>query len=279
MKQAGQPIAMMTAYDFPTANLLDEAGIHVLLIGDSLGMVVQGHSTTLPVTLDDMVYHTSLVARAAKSAMVVADLPFMSYQVSTEQALLSAGRLMKEAGAHAVKLEGGEEVLETVRALVNAGIPVMGHLGLTPQSVHAFGGFSIRGRTLEQAKRIFHDAKALEDAGAFAVVLEMVPAELAESVSQNLSIPTIGIGAGPECDGQVLVFHDMMGLTAGYIPKHNKCYANLAETVVSAAKQYAAEVESKAFPGEEQTAHLTPEQFAEWQDYLETAAEKDGEDR
>jgi len=275
MKQDQQPIAMMTAYDFPTAHLLDEAGIHVLLVGDSLGMVVQGQTTTLPVTLDDMVYHTRMVARAAKTALVVADLPFMSYQISAEQALTSSARLMKEAGAQAVKLEGGKEVVETVQALVTSGVPVMGHLGLTPQSVHALGGFSVQGRTLEQAQRIFADAQALEKAGAFAIVLEMVPVELAHSISQRLSIPTIGIGAGTLCDGQVLVFHDMTGFTSGYIPRHNKRYANLADIIQSAARQYITDVSERSFPGEEQTAHLSEEQLQQWNEYLATSGKED----
>ena len=268
MKQSKERIAMVTAYDFPTARLLEEAGVHILLIGDSLGMVVQGQSTTLPVTLDEMVYHTRMVSRAATQALVVADMPFLSAQVSVEETLHNAGRLMAEGGAHAVKLEGGAEVAPVVRRLVQAGIPVMAHIGLTPQSVHALGGFTVQGRTPEQAKRMLQDAKALEEAGAFAVVLEMVPAEVAHSVSERLSIPTIGIGAGPDCDGQVLVFHDMMGYTSGYIPKHNKRYAELAQIIRTAAREYVQEVSSGVFPGPDQTVFLKPEERTELEPML-----------
>ncbi len=256
MKQRREKIAMITAYDFPTAKILDEAGLHILLVGDSLGMVVQGYDTTLPVTLDHMIYHTKMVARAAKQAMVVADMPFMTASVSTESTLCQAGRLMQESGCHGVKLEGGELIAEPIRRLVQSGIPVMGHIGLTPQSVHAFGGFSIQGRTEQEAKQLFQDAKILEEAGAFAVVLEAVPAEVAEMISSHLTIPTIGIGAGVQCDGQVLVFHDMVGYTSGYIPKHNKRYLNLADMITMAAKNYMEEVAAKQFPSEAQTVHL-----------------------
>ena len=268
MKQNGEKIAMLTAYDFPTAKLLDESGIPVLLIGDSLGMVVQGQTTTLSVTLNDIIYHTKLVARGATQAMIVADLPFMTYQVSVEKALENAGRLIQEGGAQAVKLEGGTQLAPTVRRLVDAGIPVMGHLGLTPQSVHALGGFSIQGRSRMAAEQMVQDALALEAAGAFAVVLEMVPAELAALITQRLTIPTIGIGAGPECDGQVLVFHDMLGFTSGYIPKHNKRYASLAETIRSAASAYIEEVQAGTFPEEAQTARLKPSEVDELQPLL-----------
>lgn len=256
MKQSGERIAMVTAYDYPTAALLDEAGIHALLIGDSLGMVVQGNSTTVPVTLDDMVYHTRMVARATKHAMVVADMPFMSYHTSIEETLKNAARLMQEGNAHAVKLEGGAALAPTIERLVSAGIPVMGHLGLLPQSVHAIGGFAVQGRSQEAAKRLLTDANILEDAGAFSIVLEMVPAEVAAVVTASLSIPTIGIGAGQACDGQVLVFHDMTGYTSGYIPKHNKRYANLADIISTAARAYVAEVQSGTFPTEAQTIRL-----------------------
>lgn len=260
MKGSGQRIAMMTAYDYPTAKLLDEAGLHVLLVGDSLGMVVQGNGTTVPVTLDDMVYHTRMVTRGVKEALVVADMPFLTTHGTQEDVLLKAGRLMQEGGAHAVKVEGGQELAPVVRRLVSAGIPVMGHIGLMPQSVHALGGFSVQGRTMEAAHRMLEDAKALEEAGAFAIVLEMVPAEVSEWISTKLRIPTIGIGAGAGCDGQVLVFHDAMGFTSGYIPKHNKAYANLADTILTAARDYVAEVGSGSFPEEAQTVHLKPEE-------------------
>lgn len=261
MKQKGEKIAMMTAYDYPTASLLSDAGLHILLIGDSLGMVVQGHQTTIPVTIDQMVYHTSLVSRGAnQSVMVIADLPFLGYQVSIEKAMLDAGRLMQEGGAHGVKLEGGQQMAPTVRRLVDAGIPVMAHVGLTPQSVHAVGGFFVQGKTAESASRMLEDALALEAAGAFAIVLEMVPAEVAEVISRRLSIPTIGIGAGVGCDGQVLVFHDFIGYTSGYIPKHNKRYANVAGIISEAVSQYVKDVTEGSFPGPEQTVSLKPEE-------------------
>lgn len=271
MKQAGERIAMITAYDYPIARLLDEAGVHMLLVGDSLGMVVQGHDSTIPVTLDHMVYHASLVSRAAERALVVADLPFLTYQVSAEQALQSAARLMQEGGAHAVKLEGGGEMAHTVRRLVDSGIPVMGHLGLTPQSVHALGGFTVQGRTRDAAERLLADAMALEEAGAFSLVLEMVPAEVAGLIRRKLTIPVIGIGAGPDCDGQVLVFHDMMGLTSGYIPRHNKVYAQLADVIRQAAAAYCTEVAEGTFPGDGQTIRLKPEEREALRDLLEEA--------
>lgn len=261
MKQRQEKIAMMTAYDFPTAKILDEAGMHLLLVGDSLGMVVQGHDTTLPVTIDNMIYHGSMVARAAKQAMVVVDMPFMTASISVEETLHHAGRIMQESGCHGVKLEGGSPVAKSVQRLVESGIPVMAHIGLTPQSVHAFGGFSVQGRTKETAKRLLHDAKVLEEAGAFAVVLEAVPAEVAAIISNHLTIPTIGIGAGSECDGQVLVFHDMVGFTSGYIPKHNKRYLNLAELITSAAKTYIEEVSVGQFPGDAQSVHIRQDEL------------------
>lgn len=260
MKQKGQRIAMLTAYDWPTATLLDDAGIPVLLVGDSLGMVVQGHETTIPVTLEDMIYHTRMVVRGTKNAMVITDLPFLTYQVSPEQALQNAARLIQEGGGQAVKLEGGEELAPTVRRLVDAGIPVMGHIGLTPQSVHALGGFSVQGRTSTGAQKLLRDALALQEAGAFAVVLEVVPGEVAAAVTEALTIPTIGIGAGAECDGQVLVFHDMIGFTSGYIPKHNKPFASIAEVIQTAAKNYLSEVREGSFPALAQTISLKPEE-------------------
>lgn len=262
MKQAGNRIAMVTAYDYPTAKLLDEAGVHVLLIGDSLGMVVQGNNTTVPVTVDDIVYHTRMVARGATTPLIVSDMPFLTTSVSNDDAIRAAGRIMQEGGAHAVKMEGGAELAPIVSRLVRAGIPVMGHIGLMPQTVHALGGFAVQGRTVEAAQRMLEDALALEQAGCFAIVMEMVPAEVANWISKRLQIPTIGIGAGTGCDGQVLVFHDMMGFTSGYIPKHNKRYANMAETIVEAAKSYVADVESGSFPGEAQTVYLKPEELA-----------------
>ncbi|CAM3922451.1 3-methyl-2-oxobutanoate hydroxymethyltransferase [Alicyclobacillus pomorum] len=268
MKQAGQKIAMVTAYDYPTAKLLEESGVHALLVGDSLGMVVQGMHTTLPVTLEDILYHTSIVSRAVTRPLVVADMPFLTNQVSVEETLKNAGRLMSVGGAHAVKMEGGAEVAESVYRLVQAGIPVMAHVGLTPQSVHALGGFSVQGRKKPEVEKMLDDVTSLEQAGAFSVVLEMVPAEVAEAVTARLTIPTIGIGAGAGCDGQVLVFHDMMGFTSGYIPKHNKRYANLADTIVQAARSYVEEVQSGAFPGPDQTVYLKPDEHAELQPLL-----------
>lgn len=266
MKKAGEKIAMMTAYDYPTARLLADAGMHMLLVGDSLGMVVQGHDTTLSVTLDEIMYHTKMVVRGVVASeaeirpMVVADLPFMTYQVSGDEALRNAGRILSEAGAQAVKLEGGASLAPTIARLVDAGIPVVAHIGLTPQSVHALGGYTVQGRTEAAARRLLEDAAALQDAGACAIVLEMVPAEVAEAVTSRLDIPTIGIGAGPFCDGQVLVFHDFIGYTSGYIPKHNKRYANLAQIVMDAAKAYVEDVTTGRFPGDEQTVHLKLEE-------------------
>ncbi len=260
MKQKGNKIAMMTAYDFPTAKILDSAGMHILLVGDSLGMVVQGRDTTLPVTLEHMIYHAQMVSRAAANAMVVADMPFMTGSISVEDTLKNAGKLMQESGCHAVKIEGGESCAKSVHRLVEAGIPVMAHIGLTPQSVHALGGFSVQGRTEKAAVRLMRDARALEEAGAFGIVLEAVPVEVAAIITERLSIPTIGIGAGVYCDGQVLVFHDMAGYTSGYIPKHNKRYLNLAEQIESAAKSYIQEVQDEKFPGALQTVHLREEE-------------------
>jgi 3-methyl-2-oxobutanoate hydroxymethyltransferase len=244
---------MLTAYDALTARVFDEAGIPVLLVGDSAAMVVYGHDTTIPVTVDDLIPLTAAVVRATSRAMVVADLPFGSYQASPQAALAAATRFLKESGAHAVKLEGGDRVLRQVEELVAAGIPVMGHLGLTPQSVHAFGGYRVQGRG-EDGERLLHDAKALQTAGAFSLVLEAVPATLAARVTQSLSIPTIGIGAGPDCDAQVLVWQDMAGLSPR-VPKFVKRYADLAGTLRAAATAYAEDVTSGAFPAEEYSYH------------------------
>src|SRR5712691_4867045 len=250
-KDEGRRFAMLTAYDFLSARILDETGIPILLVGDSLGMVVLGHPTTLPVTLGDMLHHAKAVARGARQALLVGDMPFMSYHASIEDAITSAGRFVQEAGMHAVKLEGGGRVVEIVERLSGMGIPVMGHLGLTPQFVHQMGGFKVQGKSDKQAARIMADAKALEQAGAFSIVLEGVPSELATRVTKALRIPTIGIGAGPGTDGQVLVFHDMLGLTTGKAPKFVKRYANLADDITRAAKQYAQEVGDGTFPGPE----------------------------
>lgn len=251
MKQTGRRVAVLTAYDYPTARFLDEAGADVLLVGDSLGMVVLGYDTTIAVTLADMIHHTRPVVRAAQRALVVTDLPFMTYQISPEEALRSAGRVMQEAGAHAVKLEGGGAVAPTVQRLVAAGVPVMGHIGLTPQSVHALGGYRVQGRTAEAAERLLADAVALAAAGAFAIVLELVPAPLARLITREVGVPTIGIGAGADCDGQVLVTHDLLGLYAGHVPRFVKRYADLAPTVQDAVTRYIREVRDGSFPGPE----------------------------
>ncbi len=250
-KDEGRRFAMLTAYDYLSARILDEAGIPILLVGDSLGMVMLGHPTTLPVTLDDMLHHAKAVARGARQALLIGDMPFMSYHVSIEQAIASAGRFVQEAAMHSVKLEGGGRVVEVAHQLAERGIPVMGHLGLTPQFVHQMGGFKVQGKTEAQAARILEDAKALEQAGAFSLVLEGVPSTLAVAVTNALRIPTIGIGAGPGTDGQVLVLHDMLGLTTGKAPKFVKRYANLAEEIARAATEYAEDVRTGKFPGPE----------------------------
>jgi 3-methyl-2-oxobutanoate hydroxymethyltransferase len=250
-KDEGRRFAMLTAYDFLSAQVLDDAGIPILLVGDSLGMVVLGYPTTLPVTLDEMIHHAKAVARGSRQALLVGDMPFMSYHASIEQAITSAGRFLQEAGMHAVKLEGGGRIVEIVQRLTALGIPVMGHLGLTPQFVHQMGGFKVQGKTDAQAARILVDAKELEQAGAFSIVLEGVPNAVADRVTQALHIPTIGIGAGPGTDGQVLVLHDMLGLTTGKAPKFVKRYANLADEIGKAAQQFAKEVGAGSFPGPE----------------------------
>lgn len=251
-KAEGKRFAMLTAYDYTTARLLDTAGIPVLLVGDSAGMVVLGHSTTLPITMDELVILGRAVSRGAVNALLVGDLPFLSYQASPEDAVRNGGRLIKDGGMHAVKLEGGGPfAVEAVRRLTEAGIPVMGHVGLTPQSVHRFGGFKVQGKDPAVASRILDDACSLEAAGAFAVVLEGIPSQLGAKITASLSIPTIGIGAGPSCDGQVLVVNDMLGLTSGRKPRFVKEYAQLGDLVVEAARRYAAEVEAGIFPDAE----------------------------
>jgi 3-methyl-2-oxobutanoate hydroxymethyltransferase len=247
-KRDGEPIVMITAYDQPGARLVEQAGVDFILVGDSLGMVVLGYDSTLPVTLDDMIRHGKAAVRGTSRALVVVDMPFMTYQVNAEDALRNAGRLLQETGAGAVKLEGGAPVAGTVRRIVEAGIPVMGHLGLTPQSVHQLGGYHVQGKTAKAEARLMEDAIAIEAAGAFALVLEVVPAELAKRVSERLRIPTIGIGAGPWCDGQVQVFHDLLGFNDEFLPKHARRYANAADLIRSAARTYADDVRSHAFP-------------------------------
>ena len=263
MKAKGEKIPMLTAYDYTAARLADQAGIPIVLVGDSLGMVILGYDSTLPVTMDDMVHHTKMVVRGTQRAHVVADLPFMSYQVNQSQALTNAGRLLQEGGAQSVKLEGGERVAETVRNIVDCGIPVMGHIGLTPQSVNAFSGYRVQGRDRQEAIQLLKDAQAIEDAGAYAVVLELVPTPLAGLISQRLTIPTIGIGAGVECDGQVQVLHDMLGLFTDFVPRHAKQYAQLAETMQQAFAQYAQEVRDGAFPTGKESFGMNEEVLAE----------------
>ena len=247
-KRRGEKIVMLTAYDATMARLFDRAGVDVLLVGDSVGMVVLGHDSTLPVTLDAMVHHTAAVSRGTEHALVVADMPFLSFQVSVSEAVKNAGRLMQEGGAAAVKLEGGRPVLDVVRRLTDVGIPVMGHLGLLPQSVHQLGGYGMRGTHPREADTLLADAIALEQAGAFAIVLESIPADLARLVTSRTTVPTIGIGAGVECDGQVLVSHDMLGLFDKFVPSFVKQYANLADTIVNATRAYADDVRTGKFP-------------------------------
>lgn len=249
-KRREEPISMLTAYDFTFARIFDAAGVDLLLVGDSLGNVVQGEETTLPVTLDESIYHTRLVVRGASRAMVVADMPFGTYQVSSEDALRNAIRFVKEAGAQAVKLEGGSAMLKTIERLVAAGIPVMGHVGLTPQSVHSMGGLRVQGRGDQGRSRVIEDAMAVQEAGAFAVVLEGIPSELAREITSMLSIPTIGIGAGVDCDGQVLVMHDLLGLSE-WTPSFVKQYGNLGQAAAQAARSYVDEVRNRKFPDEE----------------------------
>ncbi len=261
-KQKGEKIAMLTAYDYLTAKILDEAGVDLILVGDSLGMVVLGYETTLPVTLEDVLYHTRAVARGAKSALVVADMPFLTYQTSKIEALKNAGRFLQEGGSQAVKIEGGQEMAETVEFLVRRGIPVMGHIGLTPQSVHQLGGFKVQGRDVEQARQLIGDAQALEKAGAFSLVLECVPYPLAKLITEKVDIPTIGIGAGPDCDGQVLVIQDLLGyseVTARFVKK----YAELGKEISRAVKDYIKEVKAGEFPTLQHSYPLSEEVLKE----------------
>ena len=252
-KAKGEKLSMLTAYDYSTAKLEDESGINGILVGDSLGNVVLGYEDTVSVTMEDMIHHGAAVARGAKNALVVVDMPFMSYEVTVEEAVRNAGRLMKEGRAGAVKLEGGVRVAEQIRAIVKAGIPVMGHIGLTPQSINVFGGFKVQGKSEEAARALLADAKAVEEAGAFAIVIEAVPAALAQMITDAVSIPTIGIGAGAGCDGQILVYQDMLGMFSDFTPKFVKRYANVGEVMREAFANYAAEVASGAFPAEEHT--------------------------
>ncbi|HQX95755.1 MAG: 3-methyl-2-oxobutanoate hydroxymethyltransferase [Chitinophagaceae bacterium] len=250
MKESGEKISMLTAYDFSFAKIIDGAGIDVILVGDSASNVMAGHETTLPITLDQMIYHASSVIRAVNRSLVVVDLPFGSYQSNSDIALASAIKIMKESGGHSIKLEGGEEVLDSIKKIVSAGIPVMGHLGLTPQSIYKFGTYTVRAKEEEEANKLRNDAKLLEDAGCFAIVLEKIPASLAKEVSASISIPTIGIGAGGNCDGQVLVMHDMLGINTEFKPRFLRQYLNVAEQATTAVQQYIKDVKSNDFPNE-----------------------------
>ncbi|HMS57886.1 MAG TPA: 3-methyl-2-oxobutanoate hydroxymethyltransferase [Tepidiformaceae bacterium] len=264
LKANGQRFAMITAYDYPSARLVEQAGVPVILVGDSLGSVILGYESTVPVTMDDVVYHTRAVVRGTSKAIVVADLPFMSYQANADDAIRNAGRLLQEGGATAVKLEGGSHVVPLVRRMVECGIPVMGHLGLTPQSVNQFGGHKVQGKTPGAAAKLINDARALEEAGAFAIVLETIPAPVARMVTERLSVPTIGIGAGPDCDAQVQVFHDLLGIYDDQRKmKHAKQYARLGETIRQAVRSYIAEVEGGQFPTAEHSFEMAEESLAE----------------
>ncbi len=257
MKARGEKIPMMTAYDYTSGKLLEQAGIPLMLVGDSLGMVVLGYDSTVPVTMDDMLHHIKTVVRGTEKAHIVGDLPFMSYHAEVSEAIRNAGRILKEGGAQSIKLEGGQEMAETVNRIVKSGIPVMGHVGLTPQSVNQLGGYRVQGKTISDAIRLMEDTRALEEAGAYAVVLECVPAALAQMITDRLSIPTIGIGAGAGCDGQVQVLHDFLGLFTDFLPKHARRYANLAETIQDAASQYISDVHLGKFPTDKESYKMS----------------------
>jgi 3-methyl-2-oxobutanoate hydroxymethyltransferase len=263
MKLRGEKIAMLTAYDYPTAKLIDSVDIPIILVGDSLGMTVLGYESTVPVTMDDMLHHTRAVVRGSQNALIVADMPFMSYQTGASDAIRNAGRFLQEAGAQAVKLEGGAPVVDIVRALVSFGIPVMGHLGLTPQSINQLGGHKVQGKTPAAAVRLATDAAALQEAGAFAIVLECVPAALGKLVTERLSIPTIGIGAGPYCDGQVQVLSDLLGLDPDFSPRHAKQYAHLAQEIQGAVQRYQREVQAGDFPTARESVSMDEAVLAE----------------
>ena len=252
-KAEGRKITVLTAYDYPFAQIVDEAGVDAVLVGDSLGVVVQGLENTLPVTMEEMIYHTKMVARAVKNAIVIGDMPFMSYQASVEDAVRNAGRFLKEGGAAAIKIEGGAEIAEKIRAMTRSDIPVMAHIGLTPQSIHRMGGYKVQGKTKSAARKLIEEAKAVESAGAFSIVLEGIPLALAREITKTLSIPSIGIGAGPHCDGQVLVLHDLLGLFDRFVPKFIKRYANLKKEAITAVQTYIKEVEEGDFPSEDQS--------------------------
>ena len=268
MKARGEKIPMMTAYDYTSARIVDDAGIPIILVGDTLGQVVLGYDSTLPVTMDEMIHHTKAVARGAGRALIVGDMPFMSYQTGPTDALRNAGRFLQQGGAQTVQLEGGVNMAPTVERIVSSGIPVMGHIGLTPQSVNQLGGYKVQGKSLKSAVRLMEDARALEEAGAFALVLECVPASLARLITERVSIPTIGIGAGRNCDGQVQVFHDMLGLFTDFVPKHAKRYADLGQTIAGAVAEYISEVKDQRFPAREHSYHIKEEVLAELQDQV-----------
>ncbi len=260
-KAEGNKLTMLTAYDYTTASLVDAAGIESILVGDSLGNTILGYESTIPVTMEDMIHHTKAVSRGAKNALVIADMPFMSYHVSIEQSCINAGRLIKEGGAAAIKLEGGTEFADTIKAIVRCQIPVCGHIGLTPQSINAFGGFKVQGKTAEAIKKLMEDAKALEEAGVFAAVVEGVPAKVGKMISESVSYPVIGIGAGKDCDGQVLVYQDMLGMYPDFKPKFVKQFAQVGKVMTDAFKAYSDEVKSGAFPAEEHTYKIKDEEI------------------
>ena len=257
MKRNGEKIPMITAYDYTSAQLVEQAGVPLILVGDSLGQVVLGYDSTVPVTMDEMVHHIKTVVRGTQRAHVVGDLPFLSYHADVPEAIRNAGRLLKEGGAQSVKLEGGRTQAQTVTRIVESGIPVMGHIGLTPQAVNQLGGYRVQGRSLKDAVRLMEDARALEEAGAYAIVLECVPAQLAQMITERVGVPTIGIGAGTGCDGQVQVFHDMMGLYQDFTPKHARQYAQLGQTIVEATRSYVQDVENERFPGDSESFKLS----------------------
>jgi 3-methyl-2-oxobutanoate hydroxymethyltransferase len=261
-----QPITMLTAYDFPSARLLDSAGVDVILVGDSLGMTMMGYSTTVPVTMDEMIHHCKMVARGTDRAFLIGDMPFMSYQTGRSDAIRNAGRFLKEGGMEAVKMEGGGVTVDLVKAVVNSGISVMGHIGLTPQSVIRFGGYRVQGKSAESARQLILDAKKLQDAGCFSIVLEAIPAPVAEIITEKVSIPTIGIGAGNKCDGQVLVYHDLLGLNQDFTPKFVKQYANLSKSISDAVKQYCRDVQQRKFPTDKHSFNMSSKELQKLQD-------------
>jgi len=265
-KMSQQPITMLTAYDFPSARLLDSAGVDVILVGDSLGMTMMGYPTTVPVTMDEMIHHCKMVSRGTERAFLIGDMPFMSYQTGRSDAIRNAGRFLKEGGMEAVKMEGGEVIVGLIKDIVNSGISVMGHIGLTPQSVIQFGGYRVQGKSAESARQLISDAKKLQDAGCFSIVLEAIPAPVAEIITANVSIPTIGIGAGNKCDGQVLVYHDLLGLNQDFTPKFVKQYANLSKSITDAVKNYCRDVQQRKFPSDKHSFNMSGKELQRLQD-------------